>query len=85
MKLERLLESDGWDILLEDLEETLNSAITGLQNAQSWDNYNYLRGIRDGLTYATTLEKRMEDEFSQYAEELQTAQQAVDESAGDFE
>jgi len=75
-KLQSTLGSPGWAIILQDITEKLEGLAGVLDNAQSWDQYNYARGLRDGLVQVINIPDRLNLEFAQAVQERAESEEA---------
>lgn len=57
---EGLFQNPGFKLLLQKLGEQYGATAAVLENAPSWDSYNYSRGARDALLSVLNLESSLE-------------------------
>lgn len=64
-KLQSVLGSPGFKIILQDLQEKVLALQPTLQNPANWEAHVYARGVRDGLAQLINIEDRIRLEYSQ--------------------
>lgn len=67
--VDEVFNSAGWNLIRQDLAEENEIIRQTIDNARTWDEYNYARGARDVYNYFMNTEGRTEDEFRRRAAE----------------
>lgn len=71
---QELLNSRGYKLLLEFLEDGAEAVDAVIQNAHSWDAYVFARGQKDGLYRTLNLEAILDAKIESLAEQLAEAE-----------
>lgn len=84
-KLEALLTDQGFIVLQNDLEQKKDAAEHIMLSGTDSDSYQYSRGARDALLQITELDKRIEQEFTQLAEQYRLESIEQSQESEDYE
>lgn len=75
-----LLDSRGFNLLTRFLQGNADSNATVIENAATWDQYNYSRGARDALGLVLNLQEILEARLTQTAEDTIAEQSLEDDT-----
>ncbi len=82
---EELLSSRGFALLKEFLEVRAESANSVIENAVSWEHYQYNRGGRDALALVLNLETTLEQKVQSMVDERREVIAEQEDSVSDIE
>lgn len=77
-----LLDSRGYNLLLQFLQGYMDNSQAVIQNPNSWDEHLYHRGQRDALTLVFQLEAILEARIAEMEAQLQESEEEENDFTG---